>query len=108
MYPWGDEPASQRANVRDSLGPGAQADSAAVGSHPQDSTPLGILDLAGNVREWTADRYAAYQVPHTPPKEGRRIVVRGASWDTYHDTAAARNWEDQDMAAADLGFRCVR
>jgi formylglycine-generating enzyme required for sulfatase activity len=107
-YPWGDEPEAQRANVRDNLGPGERGDAAPVGSHAQDSTPLGILDLAGNVREWTADRYGEYRTPHNPPSEGSRIVVRGASWATYHDTAAARRWEGQDATATDLGFRCVK
>ena len=108
MYPWGDEPDAARANVRDNRGPGGRGDAAPVGSHPQDITPLGILDLAGNVHEWTADRYGPYQVPHNPPSEGNRIVVRGASWDTYHDTAATRNWANQDATAEDLGFRCVK
>jgi formylglycine-generating enzyme required for sulfatase activity/serine/threonine protein kinase len=107
-YPWGDEPDAQRANVKDGLKPGEQGQTAPVGSYPQGATPLGIQDMAGNAREWTEDRYGDYQVPHNPPSEGNRIVVRGASWNTYHDTAAARGWEDRNSATADLGFRCVR
>jgi formylglycine-generating enzyme required for sulfatase activity len=106
LYPWGDEPDAQRANVLGNLGPGEGGDTMVVGSHPQDATPLGILDLAGNVREWTADRYALYHVPLNPPSEGNRIAVRGASWNTYHDTATSRGWEEG--AAPDLGFRCVK
>jgi len=108
MYPWGDQPDAQRANVRDNLKLGEGGGTQSVGSLPDDATPLGIHDMAGNVREWTADRYGEYQVPHNPPAEGNRIAVRGASWSTYHDTAAARGWESQDAMEADLGFRCAR
>lgn len=50
MYPWGDEPAADAANF-DAAGIGRTS---AVGCFPKGaSQPYGILDLAGNVWEWT-------------------------------------------------------
>ncbi|MBM3189806.1 MAG: formylglycine-generating enzyme family protein, partial [Chloroflexi bacterium] len=104
LFPWGDEPDASRANSKE-LDLGRTTD---VGSYPHGATPLGIMDLAGNVREWTADRYGAYRVPHAPPSEGDDIAVRGSSWRTYNDVASAREKVARDDYADDLGFRCVR
>ena len=104
LYPWGDESASDRANTKD-VELGGTTD---VGSMPDGATPLGIMGLVGNVREWTADRYGPYVDPHSPPGEGNEIAIRGGSWQTYGDVVTARNKAAPDLAAADLGFRCVR
>ncbi|MEZ4674629.1 MAG: SUMF1/EgtB/PvdO family nonheme iron enzyme [Caldilineaceae bacterium] len=50
-YPWGDR---FEKRVVNSAASGFK-DTQAVGTyHPADSTPLGIMDMAGNVAEWTA------------------------------------------------------
>jgi formylglycine-generating enzyme required for sulfatase activity/serine/threonine protein kinase len=103
LYPWGSEARGEGANSRNIL-----RKAVTVGSYPQGATPLGVMDMAGNVREWTADRYGPYRVPHAPPMQGTRIAVRGSSWDTYDDTASARGWAEATEARDDLGFRCVR
>lgn len=106
LYPWGnDDRATTRAHTADqgdTMGP------TDVGSYPQGATLLGIMDLAGNVREWTADRYGPYRVPHAPPAEGAGMAVRGGSWRRYNDYATARERVARDSYADDLGFRCVR
>ena len=104
LYPWGNESDPSRENS-ESKGPGHSAE---VGSYPLGATALGIMDLAGNVREWTADRYAPYRLPHAPPTMGDRMAVRGSSWRTYDNVATAREWVERDTYADDLGFRCVR
>lgn len=49
LYPWGDdEPDCRRAHYRE-CEPRTSLD---VGSRPADVTPEGVVDLAGNVREW--------------------------------------------------------
>lgn len=105
LFPWGDaELAPPPANS----GRPETGAVEAVGGWPDGATPLGVMDLAGNVREWTADRYAPYRDPHAPPSTGQHMAVRGSSWRTYNDVASARESVDAATAAADLGFRCVR
>ena len=106
LYPWGNELDPAQANFKSSAQ--TPKGTAPVGSFPKDATPEGIMDLGGNVREWTADRYGPYRVPHAPPTEGSQIAVRGKSWQTYNDAASSRDRMAMDAAAEDLGFRCVQ
>ena len=48
LYPWGNEVPTDQPCWKELNG------TCAVGSHAKDKSPLGILDLAGNVQEWTA------------------------------------------------------
>jgi tRNA A-37 threonylcarbamoyl transferase component Bud32 len=105
LFPWGDaESSSPPANS----GQPDDGSTLPVGSYPNGATPLGVMDMAGNVREWTADLYGPYRDPHVPPSEGSRMAVRGSSWRTYNDVASARESADAASAEDDLGFRCVR
>lgn len=49
-WPWGQPPDARRANLA-GLGPGHPLP---VGSLPEGETPFGVLDLVGNVAEWTS------------------------------------------------------
>jgi len=105
LFPWGNEELSPPpANS----GRPDDGSTLPAGSHPEGATPLGVMDMAGNVREWTADRYGPYRDPHAPPTEGQRMAVRGSSWRTYNDVASARESADATTADDDLGFRCVQ
>jgi len=77
-----------------------------VGVHPRDSSPFGVLDLTGNVQEWTETR-----VP-TPADASSRPewVLRGGSfyWSwTMSQRRAAPDFEDPSMGYLE-GFRCAR
>jgi formylglycine-generating enzyme required for sulfatase activity len=88
---------------------------APVGSYPAGASPVGALDMAGNVYEWTSDWYGAYteSVPPNPqgPKTGDRRVVRGGDWSRL-DAAFVRTAERHRLEPVNriygLGFRCVR
>ncbi|MCU0610859.1 MAG: formylglycine-generating enzyme family protein, partial [Candidatus Eisenbacteria bacterium] len=75
-YPWGDE--FDQARV---IGRGA-ASVQPVGSAPLGASPYGAMDMAGNVREWTADYYDPLYYGRSPsadptgPARGRDRVVR--------------------------------
>jgi formylglycine-generating enzyme required for sulfatase activity len=54
-FPWGeDKPDATRANFNYMLG-----DTNQVGSYPAGANSFGVLDMAGNVLEWTQDFYGA-------------------------------------------------
>ncbi len=77
---------------------------APVGSFPQDRSPYGVLDLAGNVAEWTAS------LSTTPRFAGLRQVA-GGRWDAPPEL---RHWQIDwinNLPARrfdfGLGLRCV-
>lgn len=114
-YPWGDEdPLCSHAVMKDDQGAGCGRNNPwQVGSRPQGNGPHGTVDMAGNLREWTADWYAAKVPPDAPttgPASGTERVVRGGGFRsealalrTYH-----REHLPPDARSADLGFRCAR
>jgi formylglycine-generating enzyme required for sulfatase activity len=112
LYPWGDgEPDGERANV-DQIYNGTTA----VGCFPAGATPEGILDLAGNVLEWTRSAYRDY--PYDP-NDGRksldepaekRLTLRGGGWyDPPINLRASNRFNvTPDNHNYDIGFRLAR
>ncbi|MDA0335039.1 MAG: formylglycine-generating enzyme family protein [bacterium] len=89
---------------------------APVGSFPQGVSPTGALDMAGNVWEWTKDRYYGYfyaDSPHnnpTGPASGDERVLRGGSWISYPFMLRTvyRGHHTPETRHNYSGFRCVR
>jgi formylglycine-generating enzyme required for sulfatase activity len=83
-FPWGEDKADGlRANFNMLVG-----DTSRVGTYPLGASPFGVLDLAGNVAEWTNDFYSGvyYEsqsdaVNPTGPETSASLkrVVRGGS-----------------------------
>ena len=108
-YPWGSRPPdSGLANFNKD-----HMMTRPVGSYPAGASPFGILDMAGNVWEWTLDAYdaAAYQNPAgaapRPVAAGAERSVRGGSWVNGANLvrAANRSSERPDSKLNILGFR---
>ncbi|MBN1486378.1 MAG: SUMF1/EgtB/PvdO family nonheme iron enzyme [Anaerolineae bacterium] len=118
IYPWGDTLDMDRLQL------GSRT--TAVGSYPEGASAYGILDLAGNVREWVLDWYNkdtyGREGPITDPagpETGTVRVSRGGSFGSqanydyqlqttgrvfgYPESTAV----DRPAKSADLGFRCV-
>jgi formylglycine-generating enzyme required for sulfatase activity len=100
LFPWGDDaPTCELANFE---GCGLRS-AEPVASHPSGASPYGVLDMAGNVREWIFDREESRS---RQPKRG----IRGGMFtdDGMHLRAARRQWGDVSVSDIGIGFRCVR
>jgi formylglycine-generating enzyme required for sulfatase activity len=80
IYPWGNQWDARRCNSAEG-GPG---DTTPVGAYPKGASPYSLLDMAGNVFEWT--RSFALIYPYDPEsgledKEGGgTVVIRGGAF----------------------------
>ena len=82
LYPWGNrEPSARLANFAAGSKHGSTT---RVHAHPEGASPYGLLDMAGNVWEWTSTAYAAYPVRagdgREDPRGGAPRVLRGGSF----------------------------
>lgn len=110
-YPWG------RQAIFDSLANfgGAIGRPCHISSYPSGKSPWGVLNLAGNVYEWCANRPYSYPTDSTtiasddtPSEEGERDL-RGGSFlnGPYECRAAARYFLPPSARRAHVGFRVL-
>jgi formylglycine-generating enzyme required for sulfatase activity len=107
-YPWGDRFTPNHANMdHHSLGT-----TAPVGSYPKGASAFGLLDMAGNLDEWTSTRYHAY--PGAGPDVARDEVhalspylTRGGGWNHYRDTGRCARRHGVFSSPSFVGFRVV-
>jgi formylglycine-generating enzyme required for sulfatase activity len=105
-YPWGAESPVGRVCWKPLLSEGSTCE---VGAYPAGATPLGIVDLAGNVHEWTSSTYCFSDTSGRRCLDGVR-VHRGGSFEHPHELfvrATTRHAKRED-AATSYGFRCAK
>ena len=98
VYPWGNKRDPRLANLVGELD--GYDKTAPVGSFPLGASPYGVLDMVGNVSEWTADWFY----------RGRNRSLRGgAAYGSpiianvlYRNNTQPANW------SAHIGFRCAK
>jgi len=73
LYPWGNEAPSCDYTVMNqkvegnTIGPGCGAGTTqVVGSKPKGASPYGVMDMSGNLFEWTADWYDEKYYQYSP------------------------------------------
>ncbi len=86
LYPWGNEPPDASRARYGGTDRSGYPGTAPVGSHPGGRSPFGVLDMAGNVNEWTEDVFADYSAePQTDPTGPSEIggwrAIRGGAFD---------------------------
>ncbi|NOY62364.1 MAG: formylglycine-generating enzyme family protein [Gammaproteobacteria bacterium] len=130
-WPWGDTMEPDRLNTYYNVG-----DTTPVGSYPQGASPYGVMGMAGNVSEWTAEDFVAYPGSDAPSDmfnvkaptktdsgvmkamkmveiattKGRYKVLRGGSWkgDPFSTASYHRNFSWPHFASDFFGFRCAQ
>jgi len=114
IYPWGNEWRETLTNTGES---GEQETTLlAVGSSKGDRSFYSVLDMAGNVSEWTSDWYRAYPGSnYTNEVYGDfHKVVRGGGAGVGHYAistffrASKRGHADPSSMSTDVGFRCAK
>ena len=110
LYPWGDRWEDRKAVIK-------EADAKPVGSFPEGANRWGVLDLIGNVWEWTSSKASLYpgsRVGEIPASTKDWVVVRGGSYSSDPQdrqipiSATYRDWFDADFRQPNYGFRLVR
>jgi len=111
IYPWGNEWALGKANTKEAGHRGTTI----VGSFPDGASPYGVMDMAGNVAEWTADWFQPYPGYPGGDSEAQYFgekyrVIRGGGWFSDKELVRTtfRSASSVDLANDDVGFRCAR
>ncbi len=128
-WPWGNRMDAKRLNTYYGVG-----STTAVTRYPLGASVYGVMDMAGNVSEWTADDFLpyegssaaptffqgkvpvattaqdrAYKVVDLVPVDAHYKVLRGGSWksDPFSTTTYHRNFTWPHYASDFFGFRCA-
>ncbi|MBN1361533.1 MAG: SUMF1/EgtB/PvdO family nonheme iron enzyme [Sedimentisphaerales bacterium] len=106
-YPWGDALDTRRCNIWAS----GNGHTYPVHAYPQGASPNHVLQLIGNVWEWTAGDF------NVAADEGGMVVgdmrmspIRGGAFDTYFPSQATGSFRTGLVSLArvhNVGFRCA-
>lgn len=112
IWPWGnDPPDATRCNFNMEVG-----DTTPVGNYPRGASPYGVLDMAGNVWEWTNSRLGKYPYVAADgrenvggPNDNALRVLRGGSYGNVAEyvRCAYRYWDFPLNGDDVIGFRVV-
>jgi serine/threonine-protein kinase len=110
LYPWGDQWAQSKANTVESRLDFWRN----VDQYPGGKSPFDVLNLAGNVAEWTATDFNHYpgsdqKTPREKGFGGSYQVVRGGAYAYPKEYAmtTTRVWARPEDKGPKLGFRCA-
>ena len=100
-YPWGNAWRDDSAAMEEDRQTRGVQWTVPVGCYPSGAAECGALDMAGNVWEWTLDRWHTYPGAAKPFTQDRFVVVRGGGHNTNRTYARCgardRNHPDHDF-----------
>ena len=108
-FPWGDDAPRQDGRPLANFGAvkccapdtwDGYGGTAPVGSYPDGASAFGLLDMAGNVWEWTGNRF---------PDRPEYITLRGGGWgnNPYCLRVSYRHGNPPDIGLDMVGIRCA-
>jgi formylglycine-generating enzyme required for sulfatase activity len=110
VYPWGNADAGEQLCWQGREG-AASEKTCAVGSFPAGASPFGVLDMAGNVAEWTSTpetetagpggfrtRGGGYPIEPIDLSSPETLMIRADQWETF----------SAEDAEPRLGVRCAK
>ena len=100
-YPWGDRFNPEALNIEQS----GFADTTAVDQYDQFANEFKIVDMLGNVMEWTSDTQIPPALPDSPV---RYNIAKGGAWNSGNDvTISSRGLFKPGFTSNTIGFRCI-
>jgi formylglycine-generating enzyme required for sulfatase activity len=115
IYPWGDQWDERQCNSKES----GLYQTTSVHAYPQGASPYGLLDMAGNVWEWTRSLWGGYPYPSDAKERAQREelqapndqnrVLRGGTFNfpLWYARYAHRHRYVSRYQIWSLGFRVV-
>jgi formylglycine-generating enzyme required for sulfatase activity len=102
-FPWGEDFDPRLVNTLEAE-IGATVEAASM---PGDSSPFGVMDMCGNVQQWTSSAYAP--LPNEVVASGKLFVARGGSFNdtVFGSRASYRRGYPPGFFYPFLGFRLV-
>lgn len=102
-FPWGESFDVSFTNIAE----GEFLDAVDAGSKPNDISPFGLMDMCGNVQQWTSSEYTPVQGEPVPP--GPLRVARGGSFNdtVFGARTSYRRGYPPGFFYPFLGFRIV-
>lgn len=93
-YPWGNAFDATKLNSA----VGGPKDTTPAGQFSDGASPFGVLELAGNVFQWTST-----------PEKGDRVIVKGSAWEDFAGVGrgASRHGRAKTARHVIVGFRCA-
>lgn len=102
VYPWGDDSPAKAKNAN-YKGNGTFKGPSPVGSYNNGKNEWGLVDMVGNVWEWTTST-------HSQDAESTTRIIKGGSWMDGPTDLRISNFLERDSSKgyADVGFRLVK
>lgn len=107
-YPWGPDSDPARANTSEA---GRQA-TTPVDRYLNGASPFGVIDMCGNVWEWTLSAYKPYPYNTYDGREtintSARVLRGGAFYSSQNIARCSyRSWDNPHVRQRDDGFRVI-